>query len=233
MLALRDYDVLTFDCYGTLIDWETGIRAALDAILASHAVDVPPAELLSAYGELESELEHGPHRPYRAILEDVVRGLGTRYGFTPTQAECAALPASVGTWPPFADSVAGLRTLARHYRLAVISNVDDDLFAGSARLLGDPFSEVITAQQAGSYKPSLNNFVVAEERLGVPRERWLHVAQSRFHDIAPAREYGLRSVWVNRQAGRSGATPISAAAPDWEVPDLATLAAAVEAAFAQ
>ena len=227
MFDFARFHVLTFDCYGTLIDWEAGILGALRPLLASHGKTLGDDEVLQIYAELESEAEAGPFRRYRDVLEEVVSGLGKRLTFTPTVAELQSLPRSLRKWQPFPDTVAALRRLKSKYKLAVISNVDDDLFADTARLLQVPFSDVITAQQVGSYKPARKNFEVALTRLGVPREQVLHVAQSLFHDIAPAKELGLATVWVNRRAGKQGggATRPAGAKPDLEVPDLATLAA--------
>jgi 2-haloacid dehalogenase len=226
MLDFSRFEFLTFDCYGTLINWEAGILAALQPLLHAHRVSLPDQALLELYAELESTAEEGPYLPYREVLASVVRGVGQRLGFTPTVAEAQSLAASVLRWPPFPDSVAALAQLRTRFRLAVISNVDDDLFAASARMLGNPFAHVITAQQAGSYKPSHNNFQLAFERLGVAKEKILHVAQSRHHDITPARALGLTCVWMNRRAGKdgSGATIPSEAQPDLEVRDLQSLA---------
>ena len=221
-LDFSKFEVLTFDCYGTLIDWETGILGALRPLLAKHAKQLPDEQLLTLYGELEAQIEAGPYRRYREVLRRVVRGMGERLGFTPSEADMDSLPESLGAWPPFPDTVAALRRLKARHRLAIISNTDDDLFAQTAKLLEVPFDAVITAQQAGSYKPSLNNFRIALERLGVPKEKVLHVGQSRHHDIAPAREMGLKNVLVRRR-GR-GAVLANAAQPDLEVPDLRTLA---------
>jgi len=226
MIDLGGFDVLTFDCYGTLIDWEAGILAALAPIVAAHGVAPDPDEALRRFGELEPAIEAGEYVEYRAVLARVLQGLGAHFGFSPSHGEMEAFSASVGNWLPFPDSGDALRALQSRYRLAVISNVDDDLFAHSARHLGVSFGWVVTAQQVRSYKPGLENFRRAFERIGVPQARILHVAQSRFHDIAPAKRLGLSTVWVNRRgdAPGAGATPPSDAIPDLEVRDLAELA---------
>jgi len=226
MLRFDDFDVLTFDCYGTLIDWETGILDALRPVFAAHRVDLTPERTLELYGELESAAERGPYREYKAILRTVLEGLGTRFGFTATANELEQFSTSVKDWPAFPDSAAALQALHKKFRLAIVSNIDDDLFAHSAQRLQVRFDWIITAQQVKSYKPSLNNFRMAFERIGVPQNRILHVAQSLFHDIAPANALGLSSVWVNRRHKKegSGATPEAQARPDLEVPDLRTLA---------
>ena len=220
------FKALTFDCYGTLIDWEAGIAAALGAVTAAHGVDVSDEGLLVAYARHEAALEAGPYLRYREVLARAVRGVCADLGVAPTDEEVATFAASVGEWPAFPDSAAALAELAGRFRLGVITNCDDDLFAASNRRLGVTFDWIVTAQQAGSYKPSHRNFELAFERLGLPRERILHVAQSLFHDHVPAREVGLRSVWIDRRHGRpgSGATPPAAAKPDATFPDMASFA---------
>jgi 2-haloacid dehalogenase len=218
-------DTLTFDCYGTLIDWERGIADALSPVLARHGHPLDDEAILERYALIESALEAGPYLSYREVLRRGLDALGAQLGFEPSEPERHVFGASVADWPAFADSRAVLARLKERYRLVILSNVDDDLFAASAARLGVAFDEVITAQQVGSYKPALRNFEAAIERVG-PADRILHVAQSLFHDIAPARRVGLRAVWVNRRAGRpgSGATAPSDARPEAEVPDLRTLA---------
>jgi len=218
------FRILTFDCYGTLIDWESGILGALRPILAAHGKQLDDAAILRLYAELESEAERGNYRRYREILGGVVAGFGARLGFTPTEAERASLAESIARWQPFPDTVAALRRLHARFALAVISNIDDDLFAHSARLLEVPFKDVITAQQAGSYKPSRNNFELALRRLALPKEEILHVARSLYHDHAPAKAMGFTTVWVNRRKGQPDGAPPASARFDLEVRDLATLA---------
>lgn len=229
MLQWDDFEVLTFDCYGTLIDWETGILETLRPIFAAHRIELIRDRALELYGELETEVERGAYREYKTVLRSVLEGLGARFGFVPTADELTRFSMSVKDWPAFPDSAPALQALHRKYRLAIISNIDDDLFAFSARRLQVAFDWIITAQQAKSYKPSLSNFRLAFERIGVPQRRILHVAQSLFHDIAPANVLGLSTVWVNRRHDRegSGATPAAQARPDFEVPDLRTLAVTV------
>ncbi len=229
MLNFEEFEVLTFDCYGTLIDWETGIGRALQPILTNHGVDLPTEKALELYSELETAIERGAYYPYKTVLKMVLEGFGARLGFVPSPTELQRFSESIKDWPAFPDSPSALQALKKRYKLAIISNVDDDLFAFSAQHLQTSFDWVITAQQAKSYKPSLNNFRLALERIGLPKQKILHVAQSLFHDIAPAKELGLSTVWVNRRHGRegSGATPPAQAQPDLEVPDLQTLAGIV------
>jgi 2-haloacid dehalogenase len=225
MLNFENFRTLTFDCYGTLIDWESGIWDNLQPILAAHNVSITRDDALKLYAELEPPAESGAYREYKTVLRMVVQGFGERLGFAPSDAEQQTFALSVKNWQPFSDTVDALRALKSKYQLAIISNTDDDLFAGTARHLQVPFDWVITAQQAQSYKPSLNNFQRAVERIGLPKDQILHVAQSLHHDIAPAKQFGLTTVWVNRHAHKSGATatPPATAQPDLTVPDLRTL----------
>jgi 2-haloacid dehalogenase len=226
MLDLTRFKVLTFDCYGTLIDWETGIFSALRPILDAHRKKITDSALLELYGELEAAAEQPPFRSYREVLQSVARGFGERLGFTPTEKEVSSLPESLANWQPFPDTVNALRKLKNLYQLAVISNVDDDLFAATALKLGVAFDHVITAQQAGCYKPGMKIFEMAEKRIGVSREQWLHVGQSIYHDVIPAKSLDIATVWVNRPSPRAGVGAVIAAQgqPDLEVPDLRTLA---------
>ena len=229
MLRRNDFEVLIFDCYGTLIDWETGILESLRPIFAAHRIELIPDSVLELYGELESAAERGAYREYKTVLRLVLEGLGARLGFAPTTEGMQQFSTSVKDWPAFPDSALALQALHRKYRLAIISNIDNDLFAFSPERLQTKFDWIITAQQARSYKPSLNNFRLAFDRIGVPQNRILHVAQSLFHDIAPANVLGLSTVWVNRRHDKegSGATPVAHAHPGLEVPDLRTLAARI------
>jgi 2-haloacid dehalogenase len=225
MLPFEQFSVLTFDCYGTLINWEQGILSALRPLLAVHNASLPDDDILERFARLETAAETGAYRPYREVLSHVLAGFASELHFTLTPSEHQSLAASLPHWPPFADTVVALQALKKRYKLAIISNIDDDLFALSAPHLQVTFDWVITAQQAQSYKPSQRNFTVALERLAVPKPHLLHVAQSLYHDITPATQLGLATVWVNRRHGRpgAGATPPAQAAPDLEVPDLHTL----------
>ncbi len=226
MLDFRRFRVLTFDCYGTLIDWESGILGALRPLIAAHGKLLSDDKLLELYGELEAEAEAGEYQSYRKVLEGVARGVGRRLGFEASEQEARSLPESLQHWPPFPDTVAALRRLKTRYQPAIVSNTDDDLFAQTAKLLEVPFDWVITAQQACSYKPSHNNFKLALERIGLPPEQVLHCAQSIYHDVVPARALGLATVWVNRRAGKTGegATKAAQGKPDLVLPDLKALA---------
>lgn len=220
--------VLTFDVYGTLIDWETGINDALQPVLKAHGVDFTEDQALEIYAKYEAELEAGPYMTYREVLAESLRRIGKELGFMPSDTEIETFSQSVGDWPAFPDSPAALQALKQQFKLAVITNCDDELFAMSAKRLGVEFDYIITAQQARSYKPSLNNFHLAFGRIDEPREQILHVAQSMFHDHVPAKSLGLTSVWINRRHDKPGfgATPAASAAADAEYPDMKSFAAA-------
>ena len=223
------FTTISIDCYGTLIDWESGILPVLRAVLANHGQRLPDAAILELYGEFEAEAESGPYQSYRAVLQSVVRTLADRLRFAASAAEIRSLHESVAAWQPFPDTVPALRALQKRYQLVVISNIDNDLFAETRKHLDVEFDGVITAEQARSYKPSLNNFQMALRTLALSPDRWLHAGQSIYHDVATARSLGISTVWVNRKSARPGigAVRVSAGQPDLEVPDLASLAAAV------
>jgi 2-haloacid dehalogenase len=225
-MGFTRFQILSFDCYGTLIDWETGIFSALRPILVAHKITVTDFALLQLYSELELEAEQGEFQLYREVLQSVVRGFGERLGFTPSESEVRSLPESLAHWQAFPDTVAALRQLKRRYQLAIISNVDDDLFAATAPKLEVAFDHVITAQQARAYKPSLKIFRLAQGETGIEPERWLHVGQSIYHDVIPAKSLGISTVWVNRPSPRPGAGAAKAASghPDLEVPNMSALA---------
>ena len=226
MLDFSGFRCITFDCYGTLIDWESGILGALRPVLATHGVEVSDAKLLELYGEVEAAEQRRTYRRYREVLKAVVFGLGERLSFRASLEEAESLPNSLPLWQPFPDTVESLRRLHAKYKLAIISNIDDDLFAHSAKLLQVKFAAVTTAQQAQAYKPSHKIFELAFAKLGLPRAEILHAGQSLYHDVAPARELGLHSIWVNRPSRRPGAGAAITAPvkPDVEVESVAELA---------
>jgi 2-haloalkanoic acid dehalogenase type II len=234
---LKDFDALSFDCYGTLIDWETGLAAVLRPWADAHGLELTDERLLTAYAthETRAEAEH-PTELYPRILARAMRALGAELGVPVGNDEAEVLAASVPQWPAFPDSPEALRRLSRRYKLIILSNVDRASFAGSNQRLGVVFSSILTAQDIGSYKPSPRNFAALArevERLGVAEGRLLHVAQSLFHDHVPAKAVGLPTVWINRRSGKPGwgATPAPRAdvAPDWTFPSMAAFADAVDA----
>ncbi len=217
------FEAMTFDCYGTLIDWETGLLAALRPVVAGHGAEADDERLLEAYGRHEAAIQAGPYVSYREVVGGSLRGIGADLGFEPSDDEVAAFADSVGDWPAFEDSPDALARLKQRYRLGVITNCDDDLFARSNERLGVEFDWIVTAQQARGYKPGPQPFALAAERIDVPEARVLHVAQSLFHDHVPAKAAGRTTVWVDRRGARvGGAKP--PAEPDLTVPDMRTLA---------
>jgi len=225
MPDFSQFEWLSFDCYGTLIDWESGILGYLRPLLRIKNQDVADGDILNLYSEFEPRQQHPPYRRYREVLASVVRDFAARFDFEVTEAEATGLADSIRDWQPFPDTVPALQRLKSRYRLAVLSNIDDDLFAMTAPKLGVELDLVVTAQQVGSYKPTRRNFEVLLERLPVKKERLLHVAESLFHDVAPARELGIATVWVNRRKGKpAAATKLVSALPDLEVPTVGALA---------
>ncbi len=228
MLDFNRFEVLTFDCYGTLIDWESGILSALRLIFSTHGKTIDDATLLKLYGDFEQRSEQGKFRSYREVLESVIRQFGDELQFTPTVEEARSLTDSLAAWQPWPDTVAALRHLKTRFRLAILSNIDDDLFALTRPKLEIEFEfdAVITAQQAQAYKPSLKLFELALSRIHAPAHRVLHVGQSIYHDVIPAQALGLATVWVNRPSARSGVGAVKAAkaTPDLTVTSLAELA---------
>jgi len=234
MLRLTDFSTLTFDCYGTLIDWERGILAELKPWAQKHRIAVDDGALLEAFGQAEASCEaETPSKLYPELLGDVLRRLATRWQVTLGAGEAENFGGSVGRWPVFADSPASLQYLKRYFKLVILSNVDRASFALSNEKLGVPFDRVVTAQDVGSYKPNPRNFEYmlgdVERSLGVKKAEILHTAQSLFHDIVPAKAIGLRTMWIDRRRGVEGwgATPApkdrAAAKPDFEASSLADL----------
>ena len=235
MLDFNQFEVVSFDCYGTLIDWERGILPPLKQLLSNREIDFSDDGTLELFAEFESELENdkNDYIEYRKILQEIVKRFGQRFNFEPTETESGTeincLVDSIKNWQPFPDTVAALLALKQKYKLAVISNIDDDLFAGTAKHLKVEFDWLITAEKVRSYKPSTRNFEIALETMGIPPEKLLHVAQSVYHDIVPATSMGISTVWVNRRQDKTGfgATLPASGQPDWEVPNLKTLVEAI------
>ena len=224
MLDFNTYEWLSFDCYGTLVDWETGISTAVAGALKPHGISRSPAEILALFSNAEPQAQTAQgYREYRPVLREVMALIGAELGIGFTDSELGSLAESLPDWPVFPDAADALNTLKSRYRLAIISNVDDDLFAGSASVLGVAFDAVITSQQVRAYKPDLRGFNTALERMGCAKEAWLHIGESLYHDIGPANRMGIASVWVNRP-DRGGGTRQTDAVPDLEVSDLAELA---------
>jgi 2-haloacid dehalogenase/putative hydrolase of the HAD superfamily len=216
----KEFDYVTFDCYGTLIDWETGIREAFVRAAADDGVRLDPALITPAYSDVERVVERERYRRYRDVLAEtalrVAHALGWRVPYAGFLAE------SLPLWRPFADTNPALERLrGAGIRLGILSNVDDDLLAMTRRHFTVDFDLIITAEQVGSYKPAPMHFLTARERIG--GAHWLHAAQSNFHDIVPANALGIPNAWINRKSGR----PLAGGDPTVEFADLTGLANAL------
>jgi len=215
----RLYDVVTFDCYGTLIDWERGIGDAFAATAASLGRLVSVQAALALYARIEPVVESEAYRSYRSVLTGTARRVAAALGWPLPESRAGFLADSLPAWPPFPDTNPALRRLAgAGYRLGILSNVDDALLTWTRRHFAAPMDIVVTAQQVGSYKPAPGHFLEARHRIG--EARWLHAAQSYFHDVVPARALGIPVGWVNRKGETAG----GAERPDREVRSLSELA---------
>jgi 2-haloacid dehalogenase len=225
MLDFARFEYLSFDCYGTLIDWESGILGYLRPLLHGKGCQASDAQILNLHSEFEPRQQAAPYRSYREVLASVVHDFAREVGVRVSDEEAAGLANSIVEWEAFADTVNALHRLKSRYKLAVLSNIDDDLFAFTEPKLGVELDCVVTAQQVQSYKPAIRNFEALLNRLGVEKDRLLHVAESLFHDVGPAQSMGIATVWVNRRQGKSAAaTKLTEARPDLEVPTVAALA---------
>ena len=237
MMKLTDYKVLTFDCYGTLIDWEAGIHTALQPLLAKAATPLSKDDVLEAFARHESAQEaETPHMIYSDLLAAVHRRLADQWGLAASDVDHRRFGNSVPDWPAFPDSAEALAYLKQHYKLVILSNVDRTSFAGSNARLGVTFDAIYTAQDIGSYKPDLANFRYMLDQLaelGIAKSDILHTAQSLFHDHAPAKALGLASAWIDRRhaSGGFGATmaPPAGASYDFRFTSMADFAAAYRA----
>ena len=212
------YQVITFDCYGTLIDWESGITAAFAAAAGVDGVELNPRAVLQAHAEIEPAIQARGYRGYREVLEAVAIETARRLGWSLDPAQAGFLPDSVPKWPAFPDTDPALQALEeRGFKLGILSNIDDDLLRGTLEHLSVRFDFVVTAEQLHSYKPAPAHFEKARELAG--GRGWLHVAQSRFYDIEPAVRLGIPVVWINRK-GEAASDDVQ---PLCEVPDLSGL----------
>lgn len=221
-MARRSLEIITFDCYGTIIDWERGIRSAFAAEAAKDGINIDGDRVVSAYHAIEPEVEAGPFRPYREVLTEVAMRVADRLGWPIDADRARFLAESVPSWPPFEDSAGALdRLSASGFRLGILSNIDDDLLAGTRHHLPEVFDSdlIVTAQRVGSYKPAPGHFEAARDRIGA--RGWLHAAQSLFHDIQPAARHGIPTAWINR---KHEPRPADVPDPTMEVASLALLA---------
>jgi 2-haloacid dehalogenase len=231
-MDLGGIQALSFDCYGTLIDWESGILAALTPWAERTALDLDREALLAEFGSKETLVEsQQPALPYPLVLAETVRRMAANLTVDVTDQECAAFGASVPDWPAFPDSAGALSRLKERFKLIILSNVDRASFAKSSEKLGVDFDLVITAEDVGSYKPDQRNFdrlFAAIGSIGVSRSSLVHVAESLYHDHGPAQANNLPSVWIHRRHEKtgSGAThpPVGVHEPVWRFPSMAAFA---------
>jgi 2-haloacid dehalogenase len=233
-MRLSEFSVLTFDCYGTLIDWESGIYDALAPWLERAGISLERDQVLEAFAQLESAQQAAtPAMRYSELLAQVHRGLAERFGVAPDPQAAVAFGASVGDWPAFPDSAEALAYLKQHYELVILSNVDRASFARSNAKLGVSFDAICTAEDIGSYKPDARNFDHLLRHLaerGIGKEQILHTAESLYHDHIPAKRIGLATCWIHRRAGKEGhgatRVPDVDVEPDFRFESLAAMAAA-------
>lgn len=232
-MRITDFDALTFNCYGTLIDWERGVLDALRPWTERQGINVDDRAFMEVLRAEKSRAQmETPTKPFPRLLGDVLRAVGGYWNANVSDAEAEEFGQSVGRWPAYVDSAPALHYLKRFYKLVILSNVDRRSFAASNVQLDVDFDEVVTAEDVGCYKPDPRMFDYALQRLserGIPRSAVLHTAQSLVHDIVPAKGAGLAILWINRRKGlRSwGATPPAAGGPmpDFEVGSMAEVVA--------
>ena len=238
-MKLTDFKVLTFDCYGTLIDWEKGLTAAFGPWRKRAGVKAGDEELLAAFAQVESPVQtENPTLRYPDVLAESLKRLSATMGAPATPEECKAFGAAIGDWPAFPDTPGAMRALKQHYRLVILSNVDRASFAKSKLRLGAEMDAIYTAEDIGSYKPSLSNFEYlirhVNQDFGLEKNQILHVAQSLFHDHVPAKKFGLATCWIDRRGAKGGSGATAAitedVTPDWTFPTLQGLADAQNAA---
>ena len=207
-MKILDYEALSFDCYGTLIDWESGMVEALKALVAKSGRPLGRDQILEAHARHESaQQRYTPSLAYRDLLPIVYKRLAEEWGVPAEWEDCLAYGRSIRLWPAFDDSAAALQYLKQHYKLVILSNVDNESFSFSSRRLDVAFDAVFTAEDIGSYKPSPRNFEYMLEKLagwGIDKSDVLHTAESLFHDHAPANRFGLASCWIYRRHGKEG-----------------------------
>jgi 2-haloalkanoic acid dehalogenase type II len=215
----RLYDVITFDCYGTLVDWESGIAGAFTRAAAAEGIRIDIPEALRTYARVEPVVEQERYRSYRDVLTETAARTARALGWPLAWERAGFLAESLPSWPPFPDTNAALERLrAAGYRLGILSNIDDDLLAATLRHFAVDFDLIVTAQQVRSYKPSLPHFIAAREKIG--SARWLHAAQSNLHDILPTNAQGIANAWINRKREQ----PLIGGTPGREFTDLESFA---------
>ncbi|MCH8686126.1 haloacid dehalogenase type II [Pedomonas mirosovicensis] len=217
MIDWSQVRALSFDCYGTLIDWESGILQALAPWVSRFG----SAKVLAGFGAVEPDLEHAhPIWPYRQVVAEVYRQMARELDVASDDAAAVRFADSIANWPPFPDTIAALRKLKSRFQLFILSNVDEASILGSLKLLAVPFDGVFTAEQIGSYKPNPRNFDFLLAQMaarGITPQQIVHVAQSLYHDHGPAQAAGLKTVWIDRTQGKPGATRLPHPLPPFDL----------------
>ena len=220
-MDFKQFEIISFDCYGTLIDWRSSVLDIIKPVLLDYSIEMPDTEIFNLFLEADRDTISKDYITYREVLTRIMENIGEILNLNLQQKDRECLVDRFGDWYPFPDSHNALVTLQEKFKLAIISNVDDEMFNLTMRCIGIKFEHIITAKQVQSYKPSHKNFNTALEIFGLPKEKVLHVAQSIHHDIKPTNELGWNNVWVNRYNEPERIDP--AEFPDLEVPDLASL----------
>ncbi|HEX9830533.1 MAG TPA: haloacid dehalogenase type II [Thermodesulfobacteriota bacterium] len=216
---MPEFSLLTFDCYGTLIDWERGMKNALEGLVKKHNLDLDIKSLTERYVEVELEIEQKGYRKYKEILTLGVRRIFEEKDIKLDSQEAEIFAGTIRKWPPFEETSEVLKILKKEFKLAILSNIDDDLIQHSIRLIGVEFDGVITAEQVRSYKPSHGHWKKMMDQFRLPKENILHVAASYVHDIIPAKELGFKTAWINRKNEKHQRNP----KPDFEFRNLRPL----------
>ena len=217
---MPNYQILTFDCYGTLIDWEGGMRAALATVIENRGLSLDPYDVHHRYEEVEPVIQETRGGNYVDVMRTSVRDAFAHFGVDVTDAEAGIFGDTLASWPKFPDTTEALAEMKnRGYKLVILSNTDENFIRQSIQTIGVEFDQVITAQAVGSYKPARGHWDRMMETLGVSKDVVLHVAQSYYHDVVPATGLGFKMAWINRK----GQQPWADARPDYEFPDLESL----------
>lgn len=227
---IRNKKFMTFDCYGTLIDWETGILEAISPVFERQGIEINHETILKLYAKFEAKAEEGKFQDYKHVLRTVMASFFSEFNIKPAAGEQDLLVSAISTFQPFPDTVEALNSLGQRFKLCIISNVDRDIFKQTKRRLEVKFSHIITSDMVGSYKPSRNNFNYALDVMKADINDVVHVAQSVFHDIQPAAQLGITTVKINRSRFRLGygATPMATTKADLIVDDLKALVEIIE-----
>lgn len=225
MVDFPKIKLFTFDCYGTLIDWEKGIILALKPYLEFNKIEVDDDIILELYGKFESEIQKDGYIEYKNVLKQVVQKFNEFFKISEVRIDENCLIRAFNNWEPFEDTVGSLKKLKEKFKLAIISNIDNDMINFTLKKLEVQFDFIITAEDAKCYKPNRRIFEYALNIVGHSKDEIIHVAQSLYHDIKPAKEMKLTTIWVNRRKGKkgTGATPYTDIKPDFEVQDLNSL----------